>query len=130
MLKNKTMARKKLKGTIKRVSGKNTVGVEVVRVYHHPRYRKRILTSKVYLAHIEGADVAAGMSATIEESRPISKRKNWVVVELEGKSIAAPPQVERTRPEVATRIGRDKKSKVKVSEPKKEKKVTKRNVKK
>ena len=118
MLKNKTMARKKLKGTIKRVSGKNTVGVEVVRVYHHPRYRKRILTSKVYLAHIEGADVVAGMSATIEESRPISKRKNWVVVELEGKPIAAPPQVE------------SKKSKVKVSEPKKEKKVTKRNVKK
>ena len=87
MLKNKTMARKKLKGTIKRVSGKNTVGVEVVRVYHHPRYRKRILTSKVYLAHIEGADVVAGMSATIEESRPISKRKNWVVVELEGRKM-------------------------------------------
>src|SRR3989304_1447592 len=83
-LRNK-MSRKKLKGTIKRVSGKNTVGVEVVRVYHHPRYRKRILTSKVYLAHIEGADAVVGMSATIEESRPISKRKRWLGLELNGK---------------------------------------------
>jgi small subunit ribosomal protein S17 len=81
------MLRKKLKGTIKRVSGKNTVGVEVVRVYHHPLYRKRILTSKVYLAHLGDVEAAAGMSATIEESRPISKRKRWVVVELDGKPI-------------------------------------------
>jgi len=100
------MSRKKLKGTIKRVSGKNTVGVEVVRVYHHPRYRKRILTSKVYLAHIEGADAVVGMHATIEESRPISKRKRWLVLELNGKPVGKlekPPTVEKPVRKVSRR---------------------------
>jgi small subunit ribosomal protein S17 len=115
------MLRKKLKGTIKRVSGRNTVGVEVVRVYHHPRYRKRILTSKVYLAHMEGADAVVGMSATIEESRPISKRKNWVVVELEGRKM----EVGWTRSEIATPASRDEKLENK-QEVKSEKKVVKR----
>jgi small subunit ribosomal protein S17 len=82
------MARKKLKGIIKRISGKNTVAVEVVRVFHHPRYRKRILTSKVYLVHVADGDAPVGKSVTIEESRPISKTKRWVVVELDGKSVA------------------------------------------
>jgi len=81
------MAKKKLKGIVKRISGKNTVAVEVVSVYHHPRYRKRILTSKSYLAQVEDASAVVGKSVTIEESRPISKTKRWIVFKVEGKSI-------------------------------------------
>jgi small subunit ribosomal protein S17 len=107
------MSRKKLKGTIKRVSGKNTIAVEVVRVYHHPRYRKRILTSKVYLAHVEGADAVVGMGAIIEESRPISKRKRWLVVELNGKPVGKVeepiPAVEKPVKKVSKKGSRRKK---------------------
>ena len=91
------MAKKKLKGIIKRISGKNTVAVEVVRVFHHPRYRKRILTSKVYLVHVADGDASVGKSVTIEESRPISKTKRWVVVELDGK-----PGTSEQRTEIRT----------------------------
>ena len=91
------MAKKKLKGIIKRISGKNTVAVEVVRVFHHPRYRKRILTSKVYLVHVADGDAPVGKSVTIEESRPISKTKRWVVVELDGKPVGEVKEVSEVK---------------------------------
>lgn len=90
------MSRKQLKGKIKAWSGAQTVSVEVGRVFHHPRYRKRLRASKTYLAHLEG-EAEVGQNVVIEESRPISKRKHWVVVEVGGKSLATPQQVKRTR---------------------------------
>lgn len=83
------MSRKRLKGTIKSLSGAETVGVEVVRFYHHPRYRKRLKATKKHLAHFEG-NAAVGQAVVIEESPPISKRKRWRVVEVEGKPVAQP----------------------------------------
>ncbi|MEX0587602.1 MAG: 30S ribosomal protein S17 [Patescibacteria group bacterium] len=81
------MAKKKLKGTIKRIGVNHTVAVEVVRVFHHPRYRKRIRTSKVYLAHAEGGEWKVGDRVTIEESRPISARKHFRVI-VEEKAVS------------------------------------------
>lgn len=83
------MARKQLKGTIKKLSSAKTVAVEVVRVYHHPLYHKRIRSSKTYLAHFEG-EVEVGQPVVIGESRPISKSKRWVVVEVGGKPVSIP----------------------------------------
>lgn len=80
------MPRKRLKGKIKSLSGSKTVRVEVERVFHHPRYRRKLRAMKKYLAHFEG-EVSVGQEVTIEESRPISKRKCWRVVEIEGKPI-------------------------------------------
>ncbi|HLD96194.1 MAG TPA: 30S ribosomal protein S17 [Patescibacteria group bacterium] len=91
------MSKKKLKGVIKRISGKNTVAVEVVRVFHHPRYRKRILTSKVYLVHVAGGDAPVGRSVTIEETRPISKTKRWVIVELDGKPVGESKEISEVK---------------------------------
>ncbi|OGC53975.1 30S ribosomal protein S17 [candidate division WWE3 bacterium RIFCSPHIGHO2_01_FULL_48_15] len=80
------MPRKQLKGKIKSISGAKTVVVEVTRFYHHPLYRKRLSTSKRYLAHVE-TEVSAGQEVMIEEIRPLSARKRWKVVEVEGKSV-------------------------------------------
>lgn len=82
------MPKKRLTGTIKSTAGDKTVRVEVVRVFHHPRYKKRMQVAKSYLAHFEG-DAVPGQEVVIEETRPISKRKKWVVVELDGKKVAA-----------------------------------------
>ena len=71
------------------MSGSQTVRVEVVRTFHHPIYRKRVKRSQSYLAHLEG-EAAAGQAVVIEESRPISKRKRWRVIELEGNSVGSP----------------------------------------
>lgn len=118
------MARKQLKGTIKKLSSAKTVAVEVGRVYHHPRYHKRIRSSKTYLAHFDAqrriatehqrgqhfeGEVEVGQPVVIGESRPISKSKRWVVVEIEGQPVGW--QVE------------GKKSKVKFEEPRKSSKA-------
>jgi len=99
------MPKKTLKGTIKAVSGPRTVRVEVVRTFHHPRYRKRVERSKSYLAHFEG-EAEIGQPVVIEESRPVSKRKRWRVIEIAGEPAGRP---ESESPETAKPAVRRKK---------------------
>ncbi len=85
-----------------------TVTVDVVRVFHHPRYRKRISASKAYLAHFEG-EGEIGQNVVIEESRPISRRKRWVVVEIGGKTLKPPsrsPVVDEEKGKAPAKEGR------------------------
>ncbi|GMR19107.1 MAG: hypothetical protein BMS9Abin34_233 [Patescibacteria group bacterium] len=89
------MPRKRLKGIVKALSGAKTVRVEVVRVFHHSRYGKRIRKMKGYLAHFEGSAVI-GQEVVIEGIPPISKRKHWRVVEIDGRSVDKKPRVEST----------------------------------
>ena len=93
------MSRKKLKGKIKALSGEKTVSVEVVRTYHHPVYKKRIRTSKKYLAHLEG-EASIGQEVIIEESRPISRRKRWRVIEIAGKQVGVEQPEDSAKKEV------------------------------
>jgi small subunit ribosomal protein S17 len=46
----------------------------------HPVYKKFIRQSKRYAAHDENNQFKTGDNVFIEESRPISKRKRWVVL--------------------------------------------------
>ena len=50
----------------------------------HPVYKKFITRSKKYAAHDEANLYKAGDLVRIEESRPISKRKRWMVLERNG----------------------------------------------
>ncbi|MEX1061781.1 MAG: uS17 family ribosomal protein [Patescibacteria group bacterium] len=81
------MPKKVLHGTIKGMTGPKSVRVEVVRTFHHPRYKKRVLVSKSYLAHLEG-EALVGQAVSIEETKPISARKHFQVIALDGKAIA------------------------------------------
>ncbi|MBT7731410.1 MAG: 30S ribosomal protein S17 [Rhodospirillaceae bacterium] len=58
-----------------------TVVVNVERRKQHPLYKKFIRLSKKYVAHDEGNSCKTGDLVQIEECRPISKRKSWVVIE-------------------------------------------------
>ena len=59
-----------------------TVVVAVERQFPHPLYGKRIKkTTKLY-AHDEDNRCQVGDIVRIRESRPISKLKRWVVVEV------------------------------------------------
>ena len=57
-----------------------TVIVRVERRVMHPVYKKFITRSKKYAAHDEHNRWHVGDMVRIEESRPISKRKRWVVL--------------------------------------------------
>jgi len=58
-----------------------TVIVQVERRVLHPRYRKYVNRRKNYKAHDEGNALGVGDVVTIEESRPLSRTKRWVVVD-------------------------------------------------
>ena len=57
-----------------------TITVLVERRIMHPVYKKFIRRSKKYAAHDEQNSFKVGDVVRIEESRPISKRKHWVVL--------------------------------------------------
>jgi small subunit ribosomal protein S17 len=70
--------------TVTSAKAQKTVGVTVDRRVRHPVYGKFITRKKRYLAHDEiGCDV--GDRVLIEETRPLSRRKRWKVVEKLGK---------------------------------------------
>lgn len=59
-----------------------TVVVEVVRLYSHPLYKKRVKTTKRYKAHDEANECQVGDKVRIEECRPLSKDKSWKVISI------------------------------------------------
>jgi small subunit ribosomal protein S17 len=59
-----------------------TISVEVERKLRHPIYGKFVNKSKKFLAHDENNDCNAGDVVRIMETRPLSKRKRWRVVEI------------------------------------------------
>jgi small subunit ribosomal protein S17 len=59
-----------------------TVVVSVDSVRRHPLYRKRITRTSKFLAHDEQNACKPGDIVRIEETRPLSKRKRWIVREI------------------------------------------------
>lgn len=68
------------KGVVVSAKGDKTVVVKVDSYFKHPLYEKRVLRSKKFHAHDEDNSIAEGEEVTIQESRPLSKLKKWVVV--------------------------------------------------
>ena len=59
-----------------------TVVVAVDSVRRHPLYHKRITRTSKFLAHDEQNSCRPGDVVRIEETRPMSKRKRWIVREI------------------------------------------------
>ena len=75
------MPKRVLQGVVVSDACNKTVVVRVERRVMHPVYKKFVSRSKKYAAHDEDNRYAAGDAVKIEESRPISKRKSWIVIE-------------------------------------------------
>ena len=76
-----TNTRRRLIGVVTRIKSEKTVTVRIDRSSRHPLYGKVLRTNKNYLAHDElGCHI--GDEVKMIESRPISKRKRWVVEEI------------------------------------------------
>lgn len=63
-----------------------TVTVLVERSVKHALYGKIVVKSSKYHAHDESGQYKLGDVIEIQESRPISKTKNWVVTRLVEKA--------------------------------------------
>ena len=59
-----------------------TVVVEIERRTTHALYRKTITRTEKLHAHDETNDVRVGDRVRVTETRPLSKRKRWRVVEV------------------------------------------------
>ncbi|MEX0616223.1 MAG: 30S ribosomal protein S17 [Candidatus Woykebacteria bacterium] len=68
-------------GIVLRKKLEKTVVVEVDRLVVHPLYKKRIKRRKRYLAH-DNLGVKEGQRVVIKPTKPISKRKKFVIAEI------------------------------------------------
>lgn len=59
-----------------------TVVVSVETLVEHPLYKKRIKQTKKFKAHDEQNQCKIGDKVRIMETRPLSKDKNWRVIEI------------------------------------------------
>lgn len=71
---------KTLQGTVVSDAMDKTVVVEVGRFVKHPKYKKFYTISKKYHAHDEKNQFKIGDVVEITETRPISKKKSFIVI--------------------------------------------------
>jgi len=73
-----------------------TVVITVERQVRHPLYKRVVRRSKNFLAHDEKNECRVGDTVRIQETRPLSSRKRWRVVEIIAKAtlVAAVPEVQ------------------------------------
>jgi small subunit ribosomal protein S17 len=90
------MPKRILSGRVTSDKMDKTVTVLVNRRVMHPLYKKFIRRSKKYAAHDEANQCKIGDTVRIEECRPLSKRKTWLVIERNGQILApaAAPEAE------------------------------------
>jgi len=71
---------KTFEGVVVKSAMKDTATVQVERYVKHPKYKKFMRLSKKFLVHDVGNTAQIGEKVTIRETRPISKRKRFVLV--------------------------------------------------
>jgi len=71
--------RRRLQGTVISNKMDKTVVVVVERTRRHPLYKKIVRYTQKHMAHDESNALQVGDLVQMVESRPLSKRKRWVV---------------------------------------------------
>ncbi len=69
-------------GTVVSDKMDKTVVVAVERIVAHPLYGRRMKRTTRFMAHNEGNQAGVGDKVRLMETRPLSKRKRWRVVEI------------------------------------------------
>jgi small subunit ribosomal protein S17 len=82
-------SKSELFGTVVSDKMEKTVTVAVERSVRHDVYGKSQRRTSKFLAHNEGNEAKVGDRVSIVESRPLSRRKRWVVTRVVEKA----PQV-------------------------------------
>ena len=103
------MPKRILQGVVVSDACDKTVIVRVERRVMHPVYKKFIMRSKKYAAHDETNAHKTGDLVRIEESRPLSKSKHWIVLSggapVEGRKVVSAVEIDEP-PKQRTRRAR------------------------
>jgi small subunit ribosomal protein S17 len=83
------MPKRVLLGVVVSDKADKTVVVDVERRFTHPILKKTVRRTKKYHAHDPDNKFKVGDRVFIEETKPISKTKRWVVVGAESAVVAA-----------------------------------------
>ena len=75
------MPKRILQGVVTSDKNDKTIVVKVERRLTHPVLKKTVRLSKKYHAHDEKNEAKTGEVVRIQETRPLSKQKRWVLVE-------------------------------------------------
>ncbi|ASS49856.1 MAG: 30S ribosomal protein S17 [Bacteroidota bacterium] len=74
--------RKERIGTVTSDKMEKSIVVAVERKVKHPKYGKFVKKTTKFVAHDETNDCKIGDTVKIMETRPLSKNKNWRLVEI------------------------------------------------
>jgi small subunit ribosomal protein S17 len=75
-----------LTGTVVSDKMEKTVVVAVGRQVRHSVYGKSQRKTSTFMAHNENNEAKVGDTVTIAESRPLSRRKRWIVTRVIAKA--------------------------------------------
>ena len=78
----KTTKRKTLMGLVVSNKMDKTVVVKVERKFIHPKFKKVVKSTQKYSAHDEKNECCPGDFISIRETRPLSKTKRWLLIEI------------------------------------------------
>jgi len=76
------MSKRTITGVVSSSAGDKTIVVTRTTRETHPLYGKKFTASRKFHAHDEKNDANTGDTVVIEENRPISKKKTWVLKEI------------------------------------------------
>ncbi len=79
--------RRTLTGTVSSDKNDKTVTVVVIRRFRHPIYGKFVQRRKKYMAHDPKNECRVGDTIVIEEHRPLSRKKRWIVKEIVERAV-------------------------------------------
>lgn len=79
--------RRKIQGTVISTKSKKTIVVQVESYRKHPKYKKRVQFRNKYYAHDEKEIAKVGDLVTIEECRPLSALKRFILVSVDEKAL-------------------------------------------
>ena len=63
-----------------------TAVIKVENRYPHPIYGKTVVKTRKYLIHDENSECNIGDQVLVQECRPLSKRKRWILAKVLSKS--------------------------------------------
>ena len=92
------MAVKERVGLVVSDKMQKTVVVAIENRSPHPKYGKIVVRTERYKVHDEENKCVVGDRVRIQETRPLSKTKRWVVLDILNRTVATTEATEEAQP--------------------------------
>ena len=92
------MAVKERVGLVVSDKMQKTVVVAIENRSPHPKYGKIVVRTQRYKVHDEENKCVVGDRVRIQETRPLSKTKRWVVIDILNRTVATTETIEEAQP--------------------------------